>query len=204
MTEAEEQALVGALDSGTWKLDNFNGPKMIQFYGVGIDYKTRTVTNTTRPAVPPFLQPLFQKMRDEVPILNDFFPNQVGCNAYHRKEGQHIKAHVDDRTLSGPFIANLSLLCHSYMTFTPERSQPKTLSCPLVVIDDGPPSLPVFRTPEGAPATDERLEVLLPRRSLQIMTGDSRYYWKHAILTENLLDDRRISITMRQLSLGLK
>lgn len=204
VTEAEERALIASLDGGNWRLDNFNGPKLIQYYGVGIDYKIRTVTGYSRPSVPDFFQPLFQKLRDEVPILNDFFPNQVGCNAYLRKDGHHIKAHVDDRTLSGPFIANLSLENHTYMTFTPERARPKTLPCPEVIYEDGPPALPVYRVAGEDGGESKKFEVLLPRRSLQIMSGDSRYYWKHAVLTENLLGDRRISITMRQTSLGLK
>jgi hypothetical protein len=39
--------------------------------------------------------------------------------------------------------------------------------------------------------------VLLPRRSLQIMTGDWRYNYHHSIPNENLLGERRVSITFR-------
>jgi hypothetical protein len=37
--------------------------------------------------------------------------------------------------------------------------------------------------------------VLLPRRSLRIMTGDWRYKYYHSIPNENLLGKRRVSIT---------
>ena len=201
--------MVAQLDGEQWEAENFNGPKLHQHYGAGISYKHRIVNLTGHKEIPPFLEPVFLKMRERVPILNDFFPNQVGVNAYLRRDGHHIRAHVDDRTLSGPFITNLSLLAHSYMTFTAEKENPKTLTVPDAVydVDDdewGPgeteeTSLRLFTC--EAPG---RLDVLLPRRSLQIMTGDSRYYWKHAIANEKLLGDRRISVTMRQLSLSSK
>jgi alkylated DNA repair dioxygenase AlkB len=47
-------------------------------------------------------------------------------------------------------------------------------------------------------AEGEPTGVLLPRRSLQIMTGDWRYKLYHSIPNENLLGERRVSITFRR------
>ena len=47
-------------------------------------------------------------------------------------------------------------------------------------------------------AVSAPVKVLLPRRSLQLQTGDVRYNWQHAILNADLLAPRRVSITFRQ------
>lgn len=39
---------------------------------------------------------------------------------------------------------------------------------------------------------------ILPRRSLQLVTGDARYKYTHEIKESDLLDNRRISVTFRQ------
>jgi len=249
VTEAEEKVLLDVFESGEWKLDSFNGPKFAQGFGATIDYKNRLVlmNDNDRKPIPQELETLFQKMRDMVAILNDYFPNQVGVISYHRNQGHGIKAHVDDRMFSGPFIANLSLAGHTYMTFTPVQAKahhmlphqlmgedplqnkislgnPEGTSTSLThnadssVIQEGansptPNQNGNSSSPSGENGAYEkvifhekggRVDVLLPRRSLQIMTGESRYSWMHAILNENLLTDRRISVTMRQLSFGLK
>ena len=40
--------------------------------------------------------------------------------------------------------------------------------------------------------------VQLPRRSLQVQSGRVRYNFRHGIAREDLLADRRVSITFRQ------
>lgn len=46
--------------------------------------------------------------------------------------------------------------------------------------------------------------VELPRRSLQLVTGDARYRWTHSIPASSILDERRVSITWRQVGAGKK
>ncbi|CCW66968.1 unnamed protein product, partial [Phytomonas sp. Hart1] len=47
------------------------------------------------------------------------------------------------------------------------------------------------------------LEVFLPRKSLFIMSDESRYSWMHAIRLEDVTN-RRVSITIRELSESFK
>lgn len=44
----------------------------------------------------------------------------------------------------------------------------------------------------------------LPRRSLSIQTGQCRYDYTHAIANEDLLSERRVSITFRELGKNVK
>ena len=49
---------------------------------------------------------------------------------------------------------------------------------------DGEPEAPAYR-------------VLLPRRGLQVQTGEVRYSYRHGISNADLHDARRVSITFR-------
>ena len=44
----------------------------------------------------------------------------------------------------------------------------------------------------------DAVDVFLPRRSLQVQTGETRYEFSHAIRNENLLAARRVSVTFRE------
>ena len=46
--------------------------------------------------------------------------------------------------------------------------------------------------------TQERVDVHLPRRSLQVVTGESRYSWKHSIPLNTFEGDVRYSLTFRK------
>jgi alkylated DNA repair protein alkB family protein 4 len=80
--------------------------------------------------------------------------------------GHWLKAHFDDRHVSGELLANISLCGDCYMTYT-----------------------------HGSTGVQKR--VRLPRRCLQVVTKDSRYAWTHGIANEDLLDERRVSLTFR-------
>jgi alkylated DNA repair protein alkB family protein 4 len=54
------------------------------------------------------------------------------------------------------------------------------------------------RSSGGGTRGSDRVDVRLPRRSLQIQSGDARYAFAHSIANENLLDPRRVSITFRE------
>jgi len=45
---------------------------------------------------------------------------------------------------------------------------------------------------------EERYEVQLPRRALQLQSGTVRYDYQHGIPNSHLLEPRRVSITFRQ------
>lgn len=43
-----------------------------------------------------------------------------------------------------------------------------------------------------------QIRVLLPARSLQVLTKDARYRYTHGIAMDDVLDERRVSVTFRQ------
>ena len=123
--------------------------------------------------MPPQLDALAARMQLVAPsALGDFWPNEANALDYDRAAGHHIAAHCDDRQLSGEVLVNLSLCGDAFMTYTHDRKP-----------------LPPVR-------------VRLPRRSLQIQTGDVRFNWRHAIENADLCGPRRVSITFRRAAVG--
>lgn len=102
-------------------------------------------------------------------------PNEANAIDYRRAGGDYLKAHVDDRRLSREPIANLSIVGDCVMTYRREKRRGGV---------------------EGGDGAVER--VLLKRRTLQVLTGKARYDYSHGIGNEDLLSDRRISITIRE------
>jgi len=101
--------------------------------------------------------------------------NEFNANSYEREKGHFLREHVDDRFLSGPILANLSLLDSCSMRYMAEKST----RCVL----------------HGAPTS---ADVWLPRRCLQIVSGPARYDYSHSIPTALLGRQRRVSLTFRQ------
>ena len=95
--------------------------------------------------------------------------NDVNAIDYRKKRGDSLTDHVDDRQKHLEPIANLSVTGSCYMTFQSTRDKDK-------------------------PA----IKVLLQPGTLQILTGKARYDYTHGIRNQDLISDRRVSLTLRQ------
>ena len=104
-----------------------------------------------------------------------FIPNEANAISYNKHNGDWLKPHVDDRQLSLEPIANLSLAGNCIMTFCNTKGQRR----------------------QQQQQNQQNQKVMLPRRCLQILTGKSRYDYSHGISNNDLLSNRRVSITMR-------
>lgn len=104
-------------------------------------------------------------------VLKDFRPNEANVIDYHKDRGHNLKPHCDDRQLSGKILCNLCLCGDAVMTY----------------LEDPPKG--------GSP---EVHRVQLPRRALQIQSGNVRYNFRHSIDASDILSPRRMSITFRQ------
>ena len=128
----------------------------------------------------PKLSPLFSIVQG----LRTFNMTEANAIEYdkHSPNLHDLKFHMDDRVLSKNFILNLSLKGDCKMSYKCEK-------------------LP---SNQGLKRVDyivgEERKVELKRRTLQIMSGESRYNWKHGIYHEDLLDRKRVSITFRETS----
>jgi alkylated DNA repair dioxygenase AlkB len=101
--------------------------------------------------------------------MNHCIPNEINAIEYRKVLGHSLVSHVDDRQKHKEPIANLSLAGDCYMTYTNVKDQ-----------------------------TVRAKKVLLPRRTLQVLTGRARYDYAHGIANADLLSDRRVSLTMRE------
>ncbi|MCO5561098.1 hypothetical protein L7F22_014719 [Adiantum nelumboides] len=152
---------------GHYVFENFISEKTGKAYGLNTDLGKRCA----RPVIfemPKVLMPIMERMRTTIPVLKDFWPNGTNAIDYCKNKGHWLKAHVDDRQLSGTVVVNVSLCGDCKMTYERER---------------GP---------------RESYKVLLRRRCIQVLTGESRYNFTHSIHNDDLLDPRRVSMTFRQ------
>ena len=191
VTEEEEADLVLKLDTDqtAWHHSSFNGNTLSKSYGVktqfGPAHIEERIVRANDPekgelGVPIYLLPYIDRLKKFIrksskafkmpTVLTSFKPNECNANCYLKSEGHSLTPHYDDRFLSGPILMNLSLHGRSRMTYSKGDSD----------------------------AMHDKVIVDLPRRCLQLVTGDARYKYKHRINVEDVLDDKRISITWRQ------
>jgi alkylated DNA repair protein alkB family protein 4 len=174
ISEEEEEEIIRYLDSDKdipWWEAKFNGKHVGKRWGVHCSLRDRKVYKAENP-LPLCVQRVIDRVKMLKPMKN-CIPNEANAIDYRRNNGDYLKSHVDDRQLSKEPIANLSLAGDCIMTFRLEREKMKAI-------------LP------------ENVNVTLRRRTLQILTQRARYDYSHGIANEDLLSDRRISITMRE------
>jgi alkylated DNA repair dioxygenase AlkB len=175
ITKEEEDLILQGLDDHSdrlpWKPANFNGRHLGKRWGVHCNLRDRRVDAPENP-LPNVIQQIILPKLKSLPTMKGCIPNEANAIEYRRSQGHWLQAHVDDRKLSKESIANLSLAGDCYMTFE-NRAMNRNLAVP-------------------------QQKVLLPRRCLQVLTGKARYDFSHGIAHQDLLTDRRISITMRE------
>lgn len=190
INEEEEALLLEQIysdDNNPFRRSDFNGHCNSKQYGVvtiqsPIYGETRNVreNDLTKGECPlpayitSFLLPRLKQLSlyraSEFPeLFKEWTPNECNINEYVKQFGHYLTPHYDDRQLSGPILANISL--HGNCSFT-YRNSPN----------------------------NERELVFVPRYSLQLVTGDSRYKYTHEINKEHIYDEKRVSITLRYAS----
>jgi alkylated DNA repair dioxygenase AlkB len=180
ITEAQEEQILAELDGTSadhrseflpWKAANFNGPHFGKRWGVHCNIRDRKVEAPENP-LPNFIRNMLAPKLELIAEMKGCVPNEANAIDYRRRMGHYLTSHVDDRKLSKEPIVNLSLAGDCYMTFTNVAPHRNT--------------------------TVKSQKVLLKRRCLQILTGQARYDFAHGIERNDLLSDRRVSVTMRE------
>jgi len=171
ITEEEERDVVDFLDSdGTnpWRDQTFNGAHQGKKYGVEVNLAKRVVERQ-RFGMPAILRRLvIDRFAGAHETLRNFEPNECNAINYVKSLGSVLTPHCDDRQLSSDILVNLSLNADCVMTYIEEKNPKKVV------------------------------RVHLPRRSLQIQSGSTRYDYQHSIANEDLLGERRVSVTFRE------
>lgn len=171
ITEEEEERIVRFLDDDVvpWKDSSFNGAHQGKRYGVEVNLLKRTVDPAKNP-LPKILRDLvIARFASAHETLRNFTPNECNAINYRKDLGSELTAHCDDRQLSSDLLVNLSLMGDCTMTY---------------IHDKFPNS--------------KKVDVYLPRRSLQIQSGETRYDYMHSISNSNLHANRRVSVTFRE------
>jgi len=171
ITEEEEERIVQFLDDDVvpWKDSSFNGAHQGKRYGVEVNLLKRTVDPAKNP-LPKILRDLvIARFASAHETLRNFTPNECNAINYRKDLGSELTAHCDDRQLSSDLLVNLSLVGDCTMTY---------------IHDKFPNS--------------KKVDVFLPRRSLQIQSGETRYDYMHSISNSNLHANRRVSVTFRE------
>jgi len=180
ITEEEENHIINLLDlpssKNYWKQARFNGQHKGKKWGVNCNLRDKRVYKEVIP-MPSFITDLIIPKLKELKCMKGCIPNEANAIDYHKNDGDYLKSHVDDRQLSKEPIANLSLGGDCFMTFRNEKKK--------IVSHDG----------KSMSCSDK---VLLKRRTLQVLTRGARYDYSHGITNQDLISERRISITMRQ------
>ena len=178
----EEEEILNFLDhdgAQSWTFNNFNGPAYRQRWGYEVNLYKRTISEPRYP-FPQVLKRLFERMRKGGgDVLKNFKPDEANAIDYRKSQGHELEPHFDDRQLNGDILCNLCLKGDCVMTYVYGKSKN---------------SRPKLQQHQSV----DKVNVILPRRSLQVQTGSVRYDWKHSISNENLLSERRVSITFRE------
>lgn len=119
----------------------------------------------------------YQQHKLPPPEVVKFVPNECNANSYESSSKHYLRAHFDDRVLSGPILMNLSLNCDSRMTYHLATSNNSNTKSGL---------------------SEQEWSIDLPRRTLQLVTGPARWKYRHSIKAEDVLGTRRVSVTWRK------
>ena len=172
ITEDEERRIVDWLDddiaAGPWRDSSFNGAHQGKKYGVEPNLLKRCVEPARVPMPKILRDVVVAKFAAAHETLKHFTPNECNAINYRKDLGSVLTPHCDDRQLSSDILVNLSLCSDCTMTYSHEKFASK------------------------------RVDVRLPRRSLQIQSGSTRYDYMHSIANENLHGNRRVSVTFRE------
>ncbi|PHJ24462.1 alpha-ketoglutarate-dependent dioxygenase alkb [Cystoisospora suis] len=145
-------------------------------------------------------------------LLKNFRPVDLCLLDYSPSRGSHIEEHFDDEWLWGPRLVTYNLLSETFLSFVSP-----VFCVPYEVIHKhkrSPCSAQLLSRPSSTATSESvnsflcpdslvriRVEVrfLLPRRSLVVFQGPSRYTWTHAIRAHHI-QRRRVAVTLRELS----
>ena len=182
--EDEEIAIVRALDNDVctpWKLSNFNGHCDSKAFGVrtqfGLPHEPRLVrkNDTTKGEfdIPFYLHPIMERLQYVAHCRKDL-PQETRC-----------------------FVPN-ECNANSYLKAKNHYLKPhyddRALSGPILV------NLSLqgrAKMNYSKPGTNVSVSVDLPRRCVQLISGPARWEFMHSIKMEDLIDERRVSVTWR-------
>ena len=164
----EENNIIKECNEFKW-IESQSGRKK-QDFGPKINYKRKKV-NFSKIQFPKYIFILEEKIKG-IKFLNNFKIRELGNLLYSANQGAHIEPHVDHSWIWGDRILGVNLISSTIMTFSIEL---KILNLDFLF----------------------ELNIPINVNSLYLMSGSSRYNWKHGVKSENIKTDR-IVLTLRE------
>ena len=185
-SEEETLQILEEMNKQAW-VDSQSGRKK-QDYGPKINYKKRKVKNLKEDVCFPSyldqtISPKLKSVNCPIVSLTDFTIAEMGNLLYSPTNGSSIDPHIDDYWIWGR-IVGVNLKSDCCMTFSKE-----------VEIDTND--------------LDNKIRVLyeinvpIKKNDVYIMSGSSRYIWKHGIKRESIPSER-IVVTLREFEYTFK
>ncbi|KAK3953721.1 hypothetical protein QBC32DRAFT_110336 [Pseudoneurospora amorphoporcata] len=225
ITEEEEAAMIAAFHAVDPRLDGKR--RISQHFGYHFDYTTFGASDTRFTPVPSYIADFLPRLP-----VQDYLPDQFTAQYY--PPGAGIPPHVDTHSMFGEALYSLSYGSAVPMVFRmsdandarkmrlPRRSLQSSASesklegvsgtdaRSATTAPDSQATMKVKSKPEEPSPEHASWELVLPRRSLLLMTGPSRYGYTHGIKSrktdiingEMVHRQGRYSMTMRSIRRG--
>ncbi|KAK3936358.1 hypothetical protein QBC46DRAFT_452795 [Diplogelasinospora grovesii] len=206
ISEEEEEVMIGAFHSVYGENTSFSGRKRLsQHFGYHFDYTTFGASETNFTPAPEYIQEFLPRLP-----VQEYLPDQFTIQYY--PPGAGIPPHVDTHSMFGEALYSLSFGSAVPMAFRKcTTNDARRMRLPKRSLTNNPTtSQTKDATPAETAESEETWELLLPRRSLLLMTGPSRYGYTHGIKSrktdiidgETVSREGRYSITMRTIRRG--
>lgn len=198
LTEDEESILLKNIDKESWCLSQSGRRK--QNFGPKCNFNKRKLQVGDFNGFPQFSKIVIDKFNN-VPILKGFQTIEQCFLEYRPETGASIDPHVDDCWIWGERIVTVNLLSDSVLTMTFNNQLHKYnldcvkgYSCSVESVTDincSEQGLNDFQSKHSI------VRIPMPRRSLLVLYGPSRYAWEHRVLREDIVE-RRVCIAYRE------
>lgn len=206
ISELEEQILIDNIDEIPW--DNSQSGRRKQNYGPKVNFKKKKIVSGNFEGFPKFSK-MLQDRFATIEMLDGFEVIEQCSLEYDPTKGASIDPHIDDCWVWGERIVTVNFLSDSVLTMTRFKgAKTKYNLCSaenyLPVLDlegkiirnnkNQRSSLDICK-----PVTDVDVivRIPMPRRSLLVLYGESRYHWEHCVLRQDI-SARRVCIAYRE------
>ncbi|KAK4446802.1 hypothetical protein QBC34DRAFT_356048 [Podospora aff. communis PSN243] len=210
ITPAEESTLISAFHTSSGHPPQASAKKRLsQHFGHHFDYTTFGASSSVYTPVPAHIAALLPRLplREGVDVAPDQFTLQ------YYPPGAGIPPHVDTHSMFGEALYSLSFGSGVPMVFRKAgRNEARKMRLPKRSLGGSTVSEVGKGVVDGDDEEEarEEWELMLPARSLLVMTGPSRYGWTHGIKGrktdvvggEQVVRGGRYSITMRSVRRG--
>uniref|UniRef100_A0A336MNU2 CSON003591 protein n=1 Tax=Culicoides sonorensis TaxID=179676 RepID=A0A336MNU2_CULSO len=197
LTKDEMNRLMKGIDELHWDVSQSGRRK--QNFGPKTNFKKRKLQLGHFKGFPEFSEFVQTKLREEVPLLHDFYVIEQCSLEYDPEKGASIDPHIDDCWVWGERIVTVNLIGDSVLTFNRFTDDSNLNKYNLDCVESYKEHLiPV----DGEAQFDlEEEEIIIrvpqPERSLVVMYGNPRYKWEHSVLREDI-KERRVCIAYRE------